>query len=70
MGSGIVLIEKISVSNSMIDRQDMRVSDFIHIALVCNCAPNYNQVGKVKYAKLTDHYITLLYNAQVGLLFF
>ena len=51
MGSDIVLIEEVSVFDSPIDRQDMRVSDFIHLALVCNCAPNYNRVGKVKYAK-------------------
>ena len=38
---GIVFLGAKIVSNIRIDWQDMWVKDFIHIALVCNCAPNY-----------------------------
>ena len=38
MGSGIVLLEEKIVSNSPVDRQDMWIKDFIHIALACKCA--------------------------------
>ena len=38
---GNVLLEDNIVSNSPIDWQDMWAKDFIHIALVCKCAPNY-----------------------------
>ena len=41
MGLGIVLLEDIIVSNSLIDRQNMRVKDFIHMALAYKCAPKY-----------------------------
>ena len=40
-GVGIVLLEGNIVSNSLIDLQDVRVKSFIHIALVCKCAPKY-----------------------------
>ena len=45
------MLEETIVSNSPRDRQDMRVKDFIHIALACKCVQNYNQVGTAKYAK-------------------
>ena len=41
MGLGIVFLEEKIVSNSLIDRQDMRVKDFIHMALAYKCAPKY-----------------------------
>ena len=40
MVSGIVLLEEKIVSNSLRDRQDMPVKDFIHIALGRKCALN------------------------------
>ena len=41
MGLDIVLLEDKIVSNSLIERQDMRLRDFIHMVLVCRCAPKY-----------------------------
>ena len=41
MWSSIVLLEEKIVSNSLIDWQDMRVKDFIHMALAFKCAPKY-----------------------------
>ena len=63
MGSGIDLLEEKIVSKSWIDRQKMWVKDFIQVALACKCVPNYMQ------AKLTDLFITLLYNSQGDLPF-
>ena len=53
-GAGHCLVMETIVSNSPRDQQDMRLKDFIHIALACKCAPNYNRVCMVKYAKHTD----------------
>ena len=57
MGSGIVLLDEKIVSNCTRDRQDMWVKDFIHIALDCKCAPNYNQVGVCKVNGPLDYRI-------------
>ena len=51
MGLNIVLLEEKIVSNSPTDRQGMRIKDFTHRALACKFHPNYNKVGKAKYAK-------------------
>ena len=60
MGLGIVLLEDKIVSNSLIDRQDMRVTNFIHM-------PYWSVSVPCVRNKRT---ITSPYNAQGGLLFF
>ena len=41
IGLGVVLLEDKIVFNSLIDRQDMRVKGFIHMALAYKCALKY-----------------------------
>ena len=69
MGSDIVLLEE-NFSHSSRDWNNMRLKDLIHTAKAYKCVLNYNQVGTVKSAKLTNNYITILYNAQGVLLIF
>ena len=54
IGSAIVLLEVKIVSNSPRDGQVMWVKDFIHIALACKCALNYNQHRIASYTEYSD----------------